>query len=129
MQYYGIFFKWRPHLVNKSIEDSEKITIGIIGVPSRMRTVRSLLKLFCKFSYFIKKIIVIYDDKSIDQNDLFDEGQLEQLIESGLKIELETDMQKVLPSLDITYINAIAWVGENYEVHGSSFKSIIDNLA
>ena len=115
-------FKWRPHLVNKSIDDSEKITIGIIGVPSRMRTVRSLLKLFCKFSYFIKKIIVIYDHKSIDQNDLFDEGQLEQLIESGLKIELETDMQKVLPSLDVTYINAIAWVGENYEVHGSSFK-------
>ena len=97
-------FKWRPHLVNKSIDDSEKITIGIIGVPSRMRTVRSLLKLFCKFPYFIKKIIVIYDDKSIDQNDLFNDGQLEQLIESGLKIELETDMQKVLPSLDVTYI-------------------------
>jgi len=31
-------------------------------------------------------------------------------------------MQKVLPSLDVTYINAIAWVGENYEVHGSAFK-------
>ena len=115
-------FKWRPHLVNKSIDDSEKITIGIIGVPSRMRTVRSLLKLFCKFPYFIKKIIVIYDDKSLDQNDLFDEGQLEQLLESDLKIELETDMHKVLPSLDVTYINAIAWVGENYEIHGSSFK-------
>ncbi len=50
-------FKWRPHLVYKSIDDSEKITIGIIGVPSRMRTVRSLLKLFCKFPYFIKKLL------------------------------------------------------------------------
>ena len=51
-------------------------------------------EIILQVSIFHKKIIVIYDDKSIDQNDLFDEGQLEQLIESDLKIELETDMTK-----------------------------------
>ena len=115
-------FKWRPYLVNKGISDIEKITIGVIGIPSKMRTVRSFLKLLCKFSYFIKKIIIIYDDASIEENLLFDKGQIEQLTESNLNIELETNLLKVLPSLDVTYINAIAWIGENYEIHGRSFK-------
>ena len=115
-------FKWKPDLVNKNIADKEKITIGIVGIPSRMRTVRSLLKILCKFSYFIKRIFIIYDPDSIDKNDLFDEGQYEELIKSEIKIELEINLKKTIPLLDVIYINAIAWVGDNYETHGRSFR-------
>lgn len=34
-------FKWRPSLAALNVEQSDRIRIGIIGIPSRMRTVRS----------------------------------------------------------------------------------------
>ena len=115
-------FKWRPKLVNKEIKDSDKITIGIIGLPSRMRTIRSLLKLLTKFSYFINKIIIVYDDRSVSRQELFDKGQYEELIKANITVEFETNLKEVVPSLDVIYINAIAWVGDDYEIHGTTFK-------
>ena len=41
--------KWRPSLAATNVAESDRIRIGIIGIPSRMRTVRSLLRILSKF--------------------------------------------------------------------------------
>lgn len=115
---YAIF-KWRPELLAEQVDHARRIRIGIIGVPSRMRTVRSLLKSLAVFHTALKDVVIIHDTASTA--DLFAAGQREELEQLGLKIETTTDLNAVLPTLDVTYINAIAWEGDSFETYGRSF--------
>ena len=54
----------------ESMPDEKKIRIGIIGVPGRMRTIRSLLLYLSLFSAGIKEVVIISDDI-----DVFSYGQ------------------------------------------------------
>ncbi len=109
-------FKWRPELLNGT---GKKIRIGIVGLPNRMRTVRSLLKMFTFFPDVFEDIAIIHD-KNIES--IFDEGQKEQLINAGLKVSTHQSLDDVLPMLDVVYINAIAWVGDSFESYGERFQ-------
>lgn len=104
--------KWKPELAkldaNRNIQ--EKITIGIIGTPGKMRTVRSLLLALGLFSDAINKIYIINPNKNI-----FSEGQLKELEEQNLTIESIASLDSIVPELDVIYINSIAWVGDTYE--------------
>ncbi|GJM02117.1 MAG: aspartate carbamoyltransferase [Rhodomicrobium sp.] len=113
--------KWRPAMME---ENSEPIKIGIIGNPARMRTVRSLLTLLSNYSDAISEIIIIHDDKD---EQLFYENQEQEIKNLGLKIRTETNLDKVLPELDVVYINAIAWVKDDYEVMGENLKLSINS--
>ena len=108
--------KWKPALV--ADKPKKKISIGIVGVPSRMRTVRSLLTLLTRFSNAIDDVVIIHDGKS---DPLYDPEQRENLVKGGLNIRESLDMDAELPGLDVIYINAIAWVGDDYEVMGTRF--------
>ena len=114
--------KWRPSLANTSIAPSERVRIGIVGIPNRMRTVRSLLHILAKFPQIVEEIAIIHDPNTHASDQLFDPGQLEELQEAGLNIRLSTNLHREIPELDVIYINAIAWVGDSYEVHGSNFR-------
>jgi aspartate carbamoyltransferase catalytic subunit len=48
-------FKWRPDLLAAEVPEEKRITVGIIGVPGRMRTVRSLLLFLSLFSHVIAR--------------------------------------------------------------------------
>jgi aspartate carbamoyltransferase catalytic subunit len=109
--------KWRPAMLLDGVPENKKISIGIIGNPGRMRTVRSLLLLLTHFSDAIKDIVIISNT-----SDPFAEKQLEDLQEKGLNISITNDLNGTLPTLDIVYINAIAWVGNTYEEHGVEFR-------
>ena len=109
--------KWRPQLCADQISNQDKIRIGVIGVPERMRTVRSLLTFLSLFSNAIHEVVVISD-----RDNPFSEGQCEQLEGRGLNLRLNQDMNAELPELDVIYINAIAWLGDKYEEMGSHFK-------
>lgn len=109
-------FKWHPELTKETIEDKDKITIGIIGVPNRMRTVRSLLLLLSLVAHGIHEVVIISNEAS-----LFDEGQREELTASGLNIRVSKTINNELPNLDVVYINAIAWVGDDFETLGQEF--------
>lgn len=109
--------KWRPALASNEVRDRDKVRIGIIGVPGRMRTVRSLLTFLSLFSNAIKEVVIISD-----MDNPFSEGQREKLEKAGLDIRLTQNMNKVLPKLDVVYINAIAWLGDRYEELGSQYK-------
>ena len=115
-------FKWRPALAATEVDTSLRVKIGIVGIPNRMRTVRSLLHILAKFPQIVDEVIIIHDPATHNGDDLFDPGQLEELEEAGLKLRLSTNLHNEIPSLDVIYINAIAWVGDSYEVHGSSFR-------
>lgn len=115
---YAIF-KWRPELLADSVPQEKRIRIGVIGIPGRMRTVRSLLKNLAVFCDSIKEVVIIHDGS--DDGNLFAPGQREELEERGLKLRLVTELDEVLPTLDVTYINAIAWEGDSFETYGKKF--------
>lgn len=112
--------KWQPALILET--PVCRVRIGIIGVPSRMRTVRSLLILLSLFAKGLEEVVIITDSREI-----FDPGQYEELLRAGLKIRVTSDMKTVLPSLDVVYINAIAWTGDSYESHGERFALNADS--
>jgi aspartate carbamoyltransferase catalytic subunit len=109
--------KWRPSLSLPDIDSAQRITIGIIGVPSRMRTVRSLLTLLSLFSKAISKVVIVSDEENP-----FLAEQRKELEGAGLEFTITSDLQSVLPSLDVVYINAIAWVGDDYEKMGTQYE-------
>jgi aspartate carbamoyltransferase catalytic subunit len=113
---YAIF-KWRPELMQDSVKDELKITIGIIGNPGLMRTVRSLLLFISRISRAVKEVVII-----CNMQDCFADGQLEELKAEGLNIRVNGNLNEELPNFDVIYINAIAWVGNTYEEHGIEYK-------
>ena len=115
-------FKWRPKLAEAEVAPADRIRIGIVGIPSRMRTVRSLLRILAKFPQTVDEVVVIHAPELEPDQPLFDPGQLEELEACGMKVRSSTDLQAEVPDLDVVYINAIAWVGDSYEVHGGGFR-------
>jgi aspartate carbamoyltransferase catalytic subunit len=112
--------KWQPGLITEA--PNCRVRIGIIGVPSRMRTVRSLLIYLVLFADSIDEVVII-----ADSDEIFDPGQREELERAGLKIGATADLDSVLPSLDVVYINAIAWTGDSYESHGTKYALNADS--
>lgn len=117
-------FKWRPELLAMEETGTRPISICLVGVPNKMRTVRSLLKLFSKFPEITEKITIIHDREN---HDVFDPGQREELDDAGLNIVLDNHLDANLPEADVVYINAIAWKGDNYESFGTRFALNADS--
>src|SRR5690606_32002265 len=88
-------------------------------VPSKMRTVRSLLKMMVKFPQVFNDITLIHDGST---RDIFGERLRNQVEEAGIRVTETQDLQSVVPSLDIVYINAIAWIKDTYESYCDSLK-------
>jgi len=109
--------KWRPELCQEKVNHKQRVRIGIVGVPGRMRTVRSLLTFLGLFSNAIKEVVVISE-----RDNPFSEGQQQQLEDAGLILRVSKDLNRELPTIDVVYINAIAWLGDSYEEMGSHFK-------
>lgn len=107
--------KWRPRLALG--DASPPARIGIVGVPGRMRTVRSLLLCLTRFAECLEEIAIV-----TDQHDPFAPGQRKELEEAGLRLAVSGNLDAVLPTLDVVYINAIAWKGNDYEELGAHFR-------
>ncbi len=110
-------FKWRPELIKKEVAAKDKITLGIIGVPERMRTVRSLLKIFAKFPQMFEEILIF------DNSDSSGDSLLQEMQQGGLPVKKASKaFHDAIPDLDVIYINAIAWVGDSFETYGENYK-------
>jgi aspartate carbamoyltransferase catalytic subunit len=108
--------KWKPQtLIDPSRKGS--LRFGIIGIPARMRTVRSLLLLLRHFAHAFSEVVII-----TDRPEPFEPGQREELEAAGLAIRVTDRFESELPSLDVIYQNAILWLGENYETVGEKFR-------
>jgi len=108
--------KWNPYAFTESGK-TRPLRLGIIGVPSKMRTVRSLLHLIANFPQAFSEVVIVVDDGKP-----FDAGQLEELEAAGLKVRLAVDLLGELPDLDIVYQNAILWKGDDFESIGHDFR-------
>lgn len=108
--------KWRPSICTSDHGDPP-IRLGFIGVPGRMRTVRSVLLLLRNFSHALDEIVIISDE-----NDPFAEEQLSELVEGDLNIRVSNRFAEELPALDVVYQNAILWTGSDYEELGVDFR-------
>lgn len=109
--------KWRPDLLDLQIAADRKVRIGIIGVPARMRTVRSLLLLLSLFSYAIEEVVIV-----CNSGEVFAAGQQQELEERGLSIRVTSDLDAEMPGLNVVYINAIIWSGDTYEKQGAEYR-------
>jgi len=109
--------KWNPDLIRKDLPDDEKIRVGIIGVPGKMRTVRSLLYLLSLFSEAILETLIITGEE-----DAFSPGQREELEQRGLTFRVTSEFNQLLPTLDVVYINAIVWSGDSYKELGTEYR-------
>lgn len=104
--------KWSP---KRLMGKARGIHVGIVGVPRRMRTVRSLLTMLGPFAPAFAKVTIVHDGHS---DPVFAPGQREALEAAGLTLEETTQLNTVLPALDVVYINSIAWVKNAAEVMG-----------
>lgn len=115
--------KAHPELATpEQMSEQQKLRIGIIGVPGRMRTVRSLLLFLTLFAPGIAEVVIVSD-----QADPFDPKQREELEQEGLNIRVQRELQKELPNLDVVYINAIAWVDDSFETLGMEYRLHADS--
>jgi len=108
--------KWNPAAFVET-GTGGPLKLGIIGVPSKMRTVRSLLLLIANFPQTFGEITIITDHPKP-----FDPGQLEELTELGVKIRVTDELDAELPKLDIIYQNAILWTGKKSESLGTRYR-------
>ncbi len=110
-------FKWRPALTDEHVATDHRVRIGIIGVPARMRTVRSLLLLLGLFPGAFEEAVIVCDSENP-----FDDGQKEEAANAGLRLRVSTELNRELPMLDIVYINSIAWIGDSFERLGDHLR-------
>lgn len=109
--------KWRPAMARSDYPGHERFRIAVIGVPGRMRTIRSLMILLSHFAPAIGEVVII-----TDEDEPFSEGQLEELTEKGLEIRVAQEMNRELPEMDIVYMNSILWIGDKYEELGKRYR-------
>jgi aspartate carbamoyltransferase catalytic subunit len=114
--------KWYPDFGTGELPEDKKITIGIIGTPNRMRTVRSLLLFLSLFASAISKIYIVNPG-----DDVLDSDQQAELKSAGLRLEVVKRLRHVLPEIDVVYINSIAWVGDSYETLTGDIKLTRDS--
>lgn len=111
-------FKWRPELIKKDVAPERKIRVGIVGVPTKMRTIRSLLKIFSVFPQAFSEVVIFSTEEDADQEDFYVE-----LRGKGLNVRAATEQfNEIVSELDVVYINAIAWIDNDFETYGEKYS-------
>lgn len=109
--------KWRPEIAFGTLEDGDRLNIGIIGTPGNMRTVKSFLTLALLFHQNIERI-TIFSEMADPLGD-----DLRELCEtSPITIHFSQDLEESLPNLDVIYMNAIAFLGDGYRYFSEDFQ-------
>ncbi len=109
--------KWKPELKKDTINEEEKINLGILGTPGSMRAVNSFLQMSLLFKAGIRKISLVSE-----LADPLGEELTQLLEESGVEYEITNDINTVLSDLDVIYMNSIAFLGDSYKSLDSRYK-------
>ncbi len=108
--------KWRPEL-KSTVKPSEKINMGILGTPGRMRAVKSFLYMSLLFKENINNITIVSE-----MADPLGEDVREELEKSGVEFSITNDLNKVIGDLDVIYMNSITLLGDSYQNLDSRYK-------
>lgn len=109
--------KWNPAFANAKTALDERMHIGILGTPGSMRAVKSFLYLTLLFQTKVKQVTVVSE-----MADPFGEDVIQALHDADIYYEVTNDIQDVLPSLDVIYMNSIAFLGDSYRTLDSRFR-------
>jgi aspartate carbamoyltransferase catalytic subunit len=109
--------KWRPELAGARPADGRKVHLGILGTPGSMRAVKSFLLMSLLFRDHIERITLISE-----MADPFGQDVAEAVERSGVRWEVTNDIQECLPTIDVVYMNSIAFLGDSYKALDSRFK-------
>lgn len=109
--------KWRPDLRSDSCPPDRRVHLGIIGTPGSMRAVKSFLRLSLLYTGAVKRITLVSEMADPVGLDL-----TEPIEQSPIPIDITNDVRKVLPSLDVVYVNSIAFLGDSYRQLDSRYK-------
>lgn len=109
--------KWRPGIAFDTASDGSAITIGIIGTPGNMRTVKSFLTLALLFHERIARITIFSEMADPLGEDLRDICET-----SPIGIDFSRDLPGRLDDLDVIYMNAIAFLGDGYRHYSEDFQ-------
>jgi len=109
--------KWKPSFASPHVEGQPLHHFGILGTPGSMRAVKSFLLMALLFKDHIGKVTVISE-----MADPFGEEVTAKLTEAGIDYEVSNDVREHLPTLDVIYMNSIAFLGDSYKTMDSRFK-------
>jgi aspartate carbamoyltransferase catalytic subunit len=109
--------KWRPGLAEPISADAPKLNLGILGTPGSMRAVKSFLLMSLLFSDHIGKVTVISE-----MADPFGADVTEQLEKADIEYEVSNDVREHMPTLDVIYMNSIAFLGDSYKTLDARYK-------
>lgn len=103
--------KWRPQLADSAqCTDRDRLSLGVLGAPRRMRSLRSFLLMAAKhFAPAVRDITIIsHDSEPLDKEiqSLFDE--------QGIEYRCTTEFEEIAPDLDVIYQNSLGLDGEKY---------------
>jgi len=115
LDWYALL-KWKPEL-SIGPPKGDKLHLGIVGTPGSMRAVNSFVRMALLFDDAFSRITVVSEI-----NDPLGPGLKEVTAKAPVEVECVHDLQAVLPSLDVIYMNSIAFLGDNYERMGKRFK-------
>jgi len=113
--WYAIL-KWNPKLKDE-VKDEDRIHLGILGTPGSMRAVRSFLEMSLLFKQSIGKISIVSE-----MADPLGPHLESELKKSGVEWFVTNDINDVLSSLDVIYMNSIAFLGDSYKTLDSRYR-------
>lgn len=108
--------KWQPDLASETPADSG-LHLGILGTPGSMRAVKSFLLMSLMFHQQIERVTVVSE-----MADPFGSDLMEDIRKTGIDFDVTNDIQKVLPELDVVYMNSIAFLGDSYKSLDARYK-------
>jgi len=104
--------KWRPGLFCGEASSEERLTIALVGDPSRTRTLRSFLRMLTRFPEVVERVVLA---SRLEHG--FATGQREELAQAGIRVEtlaelypMATDMEiarDLLPATDLFYVHQV----------------------
>lgn len=113
--WYAIL-KWKPELIGK-LKTEDKIHLGILGTPGSMRAVKSFLLLSLIFHENIEQVSIVSE-----MADPLGDELLDEINKAGVKLHITNDINDILSSLDVIYMNSITFLGDSYKSLDSRFK-------
>jgi aspartate carbamoyltransferase catalytic subunit len=111
--------KWRPQLVDSAqCTDDDRLSLGILGAPHRMRSLRSFLLMTAQhFAPAVRDVTIISDDpQPLD-------GEVTALLDArGIDYRCTTEFEGSAPHFDVIYQNSLGLDGRNYRELESKYR-------
>lgn len=110
--------KWRPQLADSTMADGERLSLGILGAPRKMRSLRSFLLMAAQhFAAAIADITIISDDPQPLDDEL--SALLDQ---QGIEHRCTTEFEDNAPEFDVIYQNSLGLDGQKYRELESKYR-------